>query len=379
MPVVLGLERLLASGKLKGQRVGLVANPASIDARFVHSADRLRQADGVTLVALFGPQHGFHADVQDNMIESSHGQDARRGVPVYSLYSDTREPAPHMLEGLDVLVVDLQDVGTRVYTFIYTMANCMRAAARAHLPVVVCDRPNPVGGSSVEGPVLEAGYESFVGQFPIPLRHGMTVGELAQMFNEAFHLGAPLHVEPMEGWQREMYFDQTCLPWVMPSPNIPTLDTAIVYPGAVLFEGTLLSEGRGTTRPFEIMGAPWVQAERLAAALNAYRLPGTHFRPVWFEPTFHKHAGKTCGGCQVHVTSRTMFEPVLTAVAWMREIHAQAPDMFQWRQPPTSTRPGTRRSTSLPAPRPSGSRSTLAKTRVGSLNPGRQACKHLRQ
>jgi uncharacterized protein YbbC (DUF1343 family) len=334
MAVVLGIDQLIASGRLAGRRVGLVANPASVGAGFRHTADRLLAAPGVTLAALFGPQHGFHADVQDNMIESPHGRDPARGIPVYSLYSDTREPTPEMLAGLDVLVIDLQDVGTRVYTFVYTMANCLRAARRAGLPVIVCDRPNPIGGAAVQGPVLEPGFESFVGQFPIPLRHGLTIGELARLFNDHFGLGADLDIVAMQGWSREQYFDETGLPWVMPSPNMPTLDTAIVYPGAVLFEGTLVSEGRGTTRPFEIVGAPWVRAERLAARLEAYDLPGVHFRPVWFEPTFHKHAGQTCGGCQVHVTDRRAFDPVAAAVALMREIRAEDPSRFAWRQPP---------------------------------------------
>jgi uncharacterized protein YbbC (DUF1343 family) len=334
MAVVLGIDQLIASGRLAGRRVGLVANSASVGAGFRHTADRLLAAPGVTLAALFGPQHGFHADVQDNMIESPHGRDPARGIPVYSLYSDTREPTPEMLAGLDVLVIDLQDVGTRVYTFVYTMANCLRAARRAGLPVIVCDRPNPIGGAAVQGPVLEPGFESFVGQFPIPLRHGLTIGELARLFNDHFGLGADLDIVAMQGWSREQYFDETGLPWVMPSPNMPTLDTAIVYPGAVLFEGTLVSEGRGTTRPFEIVGAPWVRAERLAARLEAYDLPGVHFRPVWFEPTFHKHAGQTCGGCQVHVTDRRAFDPVAAAVALMREIRAEDPSRFAWRQPP---------------------------------------------
>lgn len=334
MAVVLGIDRLIASGRLAGRRVGLVANPASVGEGFRHTADRLRAAPGVTLAALFGPQHGFHADVQDNMIESPHGRDAARGIPVYSLYSETREPTPAMLAGLDVLVIDLQDVGTRVYTFVYTMANCLRAASRTGLPVIVCDRPNPIGGVAVQGPVLEPGFESFVGQFPIPLRHGLTIGELARLFNDHFGLGATLDVVTMQGWSREQYFDETGLPWVMPSPNMPTLDTAIVYPGSVLFEGTLISEGRGTTRPFEIVGAPWVRAERLAARLEAYGLPGVHFRPVWFEPTFHKHAGLTCGGCQMHVTDRRAFDPVAAAVALMREIRAEDPSRFAWRPPP---------------------------------------------
>jgi uncharacterized protein YbbC (DUF1343 family) len=332
--VVPGSTRLLASGRLRGQRVGIVANPASIDHAFVHVVDRLAQDGGVTLGAILGPQHGFNADLQDNMIETPHGHDAERRVPVYSLYSETRVPTPEMLDGLDVLVIDLQDVGTRVYTFVYTMANCLRGAARVGLPVIVCDRPNPIGGAGVEGPLLHAGFESFVGQFPIPLRHGMTIGELARLFNEAFGLGATLEVVAMEGWNRRLFWDQTNLPWVIPSPNMPTLDTAIVYPGQVLFEGTQLSEGRGTTRPFELAGAPWIDAGRLTRALNAYALPGVYFRPVYFEPTFHKFARVACGGCQVHVTDRETFRPVLATAAMLREFHAANPDRFAWRDPP---------------------------------------------
>jgi len=334
MSVIPGLTRLLASRRLEGLRVGLVCNPASVDANLDHAADLLLRAPGVTLAALFGPQHGFRADLQDNMIESPHGADDRRRVPVYSLYSETREPTAEMLQGLDVLVVDLQDVGARIYTFIYTMANCLRAAARHGVPVVVCDRPNPIGGEAVEGPMLEAGYESFVGLFPIPMRHGLTVGELAILFNTHFGIGADLEVVGMEGWSRGLYYDQTGLPWVIPSPNMPTLDTAIVYPGAVLFEGTQLSEGRGTTRPFELLGAPWVDAERASAGLNALGLGGVRFRPVVFEPTFHKFARESCGGCQVHVTDRQAFTPVLAAVAVMAEFRRADPARFAWRQPP---------------------------------------------
>jgi uncharacterized protein YbbC (DUF1343 family) len=334
MSVIPGLSRLLASRRLEGLRVGLVCNPASVDARLAHAADLVFAAPGVTLDALFGPQHGFRADLQDNMIESPHATDARRRVPVYSLYSETREPTAEMLRGLDVLVVDLQDVGARIYTFIYTMANCLRAAARHRVPVIVCDRPNPIGGDAVEGPMLEPGYESFVGLFPIPMRHGMTVGELALLFNTRFGLGADLHVERMEGWSRVMYFDDTGLPWVMPSPNMPTLDTAVVYPGAVLFEGTQLSEGRGTTRPFELLGAPWIDGERVCAGLNALQLSGAHYRPVIFEPTFHKHARQACGGCQVHVTDRRAFRPVLASVAVLAAFRRADPVRFAWRQPP---------------------------------------------
>jgi uncharacterized protein YbbC (DUF1343 family) len=334
--VVPGIERLLQSHHdlIAGRRVGLVCNPASVDTNLRHSADRLFEDPAVKLTAIFGPQHGFRSDLQDNMIETPHARDSRRNVPVYSLYSETREPTADMLKNVDVMVIDLQDVGTRVYTYIYTMANCMRAAARHGVHVVVCDRPNPVGGEAVEGATLREPWMSFVGQFPISLRHGMTIGELAKMFNDEFGLGAALDVVPLEGWRRSMYYDDTQLPWVIPSPNIPTLDSAIVYPGAVLFEGTMLSEGRGTTRPFELIGAPWIDGDRLADAMNARQLPGVHFRSVFFEPTFQKHAKQTCGGCQIHVTDRQAFLPVRTSVELIVEFHKQNPSRFAWRQPP---------------------------------------------
>jgi len=331
-----GIERLLTDERslVEGRKVGLLCNPASVDTRFRHSADVLFEDSGLTLAAIFGPQHGFRADLQDNMIETPHRRDDRRRVPVFSLYSDVREPSPEMLQGLDALVVDIQDVGTRVYTFIYTVANCMRAAARHGLPVIVCDRPNPINGVDVEGNLLDERYASFVGQFPIPMRHGMTVGELARMFNTAFAIGADLHVVSMKGWRREMFHDGTRLPWVMPSPNIPTIDTSVVYPGAVLFEGTTLSEGRGTTRPFELIGAPWIDGERLADAMNARSLPGVHFRPAFFEPTFQKHAKQPCGGCQLHVLDRQAFRPVRTSVELIEEFYRQDPSRFAWREPP---------------------------------------------
>ena len=337
MSVRLGIERLLDGpdrGLIAGRRIGLVSNPASIDSSFRHAADRLAGEDGWNLTALFGPQHGFRSDLQENMIESPHAQDVKRRVPVHSLYSETREPTREMLADVDVLVVDLQDVGTRIYTYIYTMANCLRAARRHGVPVVVCDRPNPIDGESIEGAALDPSYESFVGQFPIPMRHGMTIGELARLFNDHFGIGAAVDVVPMEGWRRSMYHDDTGLPWVLPSPNIPTLETAIVYPGAVLFEGTMLSEGRGTTRPFELIGAPWIDGERLAEEMNRRRLAGVVFRPVVFEPTFHKHAGQSCGGCQLHVTDRRKFRPLQAAVELLAEFHREAPDRFAWRQPP---------------------------------------------
>jgi uncharacterized protein YbbC (DUF1343 family) len=331
--VKLGSEVLLEGARLNGLRVGVVCNPASIDRGFGHIIDRLAAAGGVTLAAIFGPQHGFRSDVQDNMIETPHRDDQARRVPIYSLYSETREPTAEMLRGLDALVIDLQDVGARIYTYIYTMANCLRAAARHRVPVIVCDRPNPIGGD-VEGETLVPGYASFVGQFPIPMRHGMTIGELARLFNEHFGIGASLEVVKMEGWRRGMYYDETALPWVMPSPNMPTLDTAIVYPGTVLFEGVLISEGRGTTRPFELVGAPWIDAERFAEAMNAHGLPGVFFRPAVFEPTFQKHAQQTCGGCQIHVRDRRAFKPVLTGAALIWQFRTMNPQRFAWRQPP---------------------------------------------
>lgn len=332
--MLLGSERLIASPRLKGLRVGVLANPASIDHGFGHVVNRLGQAPDCTLAAIFGPQHGYQSTLQDNMIETPHANDKRLRVPIFSLYSKTREPTPEMLDLIDVLVIDLQDVGARIYTFIYTMANCLRAAARAGLPVIVCDRPNPIGGMAVEGPTLEPGYESFVGQFRMPMRHAMTVAELARLFNEQHGIGAELEIVPMQGWSREMYWDATGVPWVMPSPNMPTLDTTIVYPGTVLLEGTILSEGRGTTRPFELAGAPWLDGEALAARMNRVGLGGVHFRPVSFEPTFQKHARVACGGCQMHVTARQVFEPVKAGVSLIRESFGSAPDRFAWRHPP---------------------------------------------
>ncbi len=334
MRVRLGSERLIGSGALKRRRVGVVSNPASVDGELRHIVRAVAGDPEVQLAAIFGPQHGYRADVQDNMIETAHLDDPTRGVPIYSLYSETREPTAVMLKDVDVLVIDLQDVGSRIYTFIYTMANCLRAARKHGVPVIVVDRPNPIGGEKIDGPMLLAGFESFVGQFPIPMQHGMTIGELSKYFNEACGIGADLTVVPMENWRRPMYFDETGLPWVMPSPNIPTFDTTLVYPGTVLFEGTNVSEGRGTTRPFELIGAPWVDADRVSEKLAAYGLPGVHFRPVVFEPTFQKHAKHACGGCQIHVLNRAEFRAVETAIAVLTEIRAQDPARFEWRPPP---------------------------------------------
>lgn len=334
MPVLLGTDRLLASGRLDGRRAGVVCNPASVDHDLRHISDRLAARAGTRLTAIFGPQHGFRSDVQENMIETGHARDVMRRVPVYSLYSETREPTADMLRDVDDLVIDLQDVGTRIYTYIYTMANCLVAARKHGIKAVVCDRPNPIGGGAVEGPMLLHGFESFVGLYPIPMRHGMTIGELARLFNDEFGIGADLEVIPMEGWRRDMYSDATGIPFVLPSPNIPTLDSEIVYPGTVLFEGTNVSEGRGTTKPFELLGAPWVDAERFADGMNALGLPGVHFRPSVIQPTFHKHARTNCGGCQIHVLDRAAFRPVETGVALIAAFRAADPDRFGWRDPP---------------------------------------------
>src|SRR5581483_3813243 len=334
MSIVIGSERLLASGALDGRRVGVVCNPASVDAELRQVADRIAAHPRARLGAILGPQHGFRSDVQDNMIETRHGTDELRRVPVYSLYSETREPTADMLRDLDVLVIDLQDVGVRIYTYIYTMAYCLKAARKQGLKVIVCDRPNPIGGTQIEGPVLVPGNESFVGLYPLPMRHGMTIGELARLFNEHFDIGADLEVAAMDGWRRDMYFDATGLTWIMSSPNIPTFETTLVYPGTVLFEGTNVSEGRGTTRPFELVGAPWVVAERFAERMNARQLSGVYFRPVLFEPTFQKHARVGCAGCQIHVLDRSTFKPVEAAVALLEAFRVAGPDQFGWKQPP---------------------------------------------
>ena len=332
---VLGIERFDELGRvLRGARVGLVCNQASVDHDYRHSADVLREQSDFQLTALFGPQHGIRGDVQDNMVETAHASDEETGLPVYSLYSETREPSESMLRDVDVLLFDMQDVGCRIYTFVYTLANCMRAAKKYGKRVVVCDRPNPVGGLKVEGTVLEPGQESFVGQFPLATRHGMTVCELARMFNEHWGIGCELELILMEGWGREQWMDDTDAPWVMPSPNMPTLDTATVFPGTVHLEGTQMSEGRGTTRPFELVGAPYVRAHEYARLLERQDFAGVRFRASNFLPTFQKHAGRVCGGVQIHVTDREAFEPVLVGVAAVKLAREMYPGEFLWKEPP---------------------------------------------
>jgi uncharacterized protein YbbC (DUF1343 family) len=336
--VRVGLERVLdeEAGVLLGRRVGLICNPTSVDQDLRHAADLLQARDGVQLAALFGPEHGVRGDAQD-MIAVETGRDVRTGLPVHSLYGDraeSLEPTPACLRGLDAVVFDIQDVGSRYYTYVWTLALTMRACAAAGVEVVVLDRPNPLGGVAVEGGLVAEGYRSFVGLYPVPNRHGLTVGEIATLVNEEHGLGCRLRVVRMAGWRREMFFDETGLPWVLPSPNMPTLDTALVYPGMCLIEGTELSEGRGTTRPFELCGAPFIDGVRLAAALDEARLPGVLLRPTGFRPTFHKFAGTPCGGVQLHVTDRRSFRPYLTGVAVLRAVLELWPDEFAWRTRP---------------------------------------------
>jgi uncharacterized protein YbbC (DUF1343 family) len=335
-PVKLGLERLLedAASIVKGARVGLICNQASVNHHYRHAADLLHAHPEIDLRVLFGPQHGIRGDVQDNMIETAHGLDRNTGRRVYSLYSETREPTDEMLADIDTLVFDMQDVGCRIYTFVYTLANCMRVAKRLNKRVIVCDRPNPISGKYVSGNVLEPEFASFVGQYPIPTRHGMTVGELAKLFNEHFTIGCDLQVITMQGWERQYWLDETDAPWVLPSPNMPTLDSATVFPGTVHFEGTQMSEGRGTTRPFELIGAPYIDPEEYAAALNDLSLAGVFFRACVFQPTFQKHAGVSCGGVQIHVLDREVFEPVLAGVAMAKLAYDMYKENFRWKEPP---------------------------------------------
>ncbi|HYK88601.1 MAG TPA: DUF1343 domain-containing protein [Acidobacteriota bacterium] len=336
MTVQIGAEVLLREriDLVKGAKVGAVVHPASVFPSLQHTADVLLSEGQFRLISLFGPQHGARGEKQDNMIESEFYRDPDTQLPVHSLYGAARRPTSEMLDGLDILLYDLQDVGTRVYTFIHTMAYCMEACARSGKRMIVLDRPNPINGVQIEGNLLSRDYTSFVGLYPIPMRHGMTVGELALLFNSEFNIGCDLTVVAMKGWRRSYWFDDTGLPWVAPSPNIPTLDSATVYPGMVLLEGTQLSEGRGTTRPFEIIGAPYIQPRQYATCLGALNLPGVFFRPAYFEPTFQKWKGIICGGVQVHVKDRSAYEPYLTGIMTISVARSLYPANFRWRDPP---------------------------------------------
>lgn len=316
--------------------MGLVCNPTAVDRRLRHAADLLHAAPGVRLAALFGPEHGVRGDAQ-YMAAVGDDRDRRTGLPVHSLYGATPEslrPGRALLGGLDALVFDIQDVGARYYTYQATMMLCMEAAAEAGIRFVVLDRPNPIGGTAVEGPALRSGFESFCGLHDLAVRHGMTVGELARLFRAERRMQLDLQVVECRGWRRRLRFRETGLPWVQPSPNMPTPETALVYPGMCLLEGTSLSEGRGTTRPFELFGAPWLDADRLVADLARERLPGVLFRPASFVPTWDKHAGVRCHGADLSVSDPEAFHPCRTALACVALARAQAPERFAWRTEP---------------------------------------------
>ena len=341
-PVKLGVEVLFEKhlDLIRGKHVGLITNPTGLDSHLDSIIELFRAHPEVKLVSLYGPEHGVRGNAQAGQYVAFY-YDEHFQLPVFSLYGQTHKPPADMLtnideymrtfdtqhagkqveagmlQSVDVMVFDLQDVGTRVYTYIATMAYAMQAAADAGIPFIVLDRPNPINGTVMEGPILEyPKFSSFIGLYPIPLRHGMTAGELAQLFNAKFlKHKVKLTVVPMENWTRDEWFDETSLPWIQPSPNLPTPESATVYPGQVLLEGSNLSEGRGTTRPFEMFGAPWIDGFVLAQKLNELNLPGVKFREVWFTPTFSKFSGQQCGGCQLHVTDRTLYRPVATTLA----------------------------------------------------------------
>lgn len=335
MTVQPGLEVLLADPRpIAGKNIGLVTNQSAVTSDLRHVADLLNRGTGWKLTTLFGPEHGIWGEAQD-MAHVDHSVDPMTGLTVYSLYGASEKdlaPRQELLRNLDALVIDLQDIGSRYYTFIYTMALCMREAAQAGVQVIVLDRPNPIDGVHLEGNIREDEFSSFVGMFPLPTRHGMTTGELARYFNKRFQLDCDLVVVPMRGWRRSMWWEETGLPWVIPSPNMPTVSTATVYPGMCLIEGTNLSEGRGTTHPFELFGAPWLDPFRLADRLNAVGLPGIRFRPHFFLPTFQKHAGKVCGGAELHVTNRNEFEPYRTGLWIVKVARDMNPEKFDWRR-----------------------------------------------
>lgn len=316
---------------IAGRRAALISNASAVTRDLTGTVDALRRAN-VQLVALFGPEHGFYTAAADGApVESA--VDSRTGLPMYSLYGDLYKPTADMLAGLELLIFDMQCVGVRFYTYITTLFYMMQTAAAHNLPLIVCDRPNPIGGDVVEGPLLAPGFESFVGPGPLPIRHGLTIGELAQLYNTAWGVGCDLTVVPCDGWQRALWFDQTGLSWVPTSPGIPTLMTATVYPGTCLIEGTNLSEGRGTTLPFELIGGPYVDGWALAGELNRLDLPGVKFRPARFEPTSSKWADQICGGVQLHVLDRAQFRPVTVGLHLIAALRAMYPDQFAWRLP----------------------------------------------
>ena len=331
-----GMERLVQeSGQgLSQARLGLLCNPASVDSQLNHARLLIDKSFPQQLKALYSPQHGFFAEKQDNMIESDDVLDPVLGIPVFSLYGKSRKPDARMFEPIDVLLVDLQDVGTRVYTFIYTLSYCLEAAGEYGVRVIILDRPNPINGIQVEGNCLAADCASFVGRYPIPMRHGLTIGELAKLFNDHFAIGCELEVITMNGWKRDMLFDDTGLPWVAPSPNLPAPVSTLVYPGQVLLEGTNLSEGRGTTQPFELLGAPYLDVANVMATLENAKLPGAILRPTVFEPTSNKWQATPCKGFQIHVTDAVQFQPYATTLHLLRAVISNHAEQFEWKPPP---------------------------------------------
>ncbi len=333
--VITGLESLIENppAYLIGKRLGLLANPASVDYHFIHASTLINERFPGQLTALFSPQHGFYAEKQDNMIESASFIQPEFNIPVFSLYSETRKPTKQMFDHIDVLLVDIQDVGTRVYTFIYTVSYCLEMAAKLNKQIVILDRPNPIGGTQIEGNLLSTDYASFVGRYPIPMRHGLTIGEVSQYFNDTFNIKADLKIVPMKNWKRTMYWEDTHLAWIVPSPNLPTPKSCLVYPGQVIWEGTNISEGRGTTLPFEQFGAPFLDTKTIqnkAAPL----IPGAVLRCVNFEPTSGKWQGYNCKGFQIHVTSQQAFKPYFTSLMLLQLIIAHHPNEFEFKSPP---------------------------------------------
>lgn len=331
-----GLENFIASPPkwISGNRIGLLCNPASVDQNFCHAGELIHRRFPDQLKALYSPQHGFFSEKQDNMIESDDTIHPFLQIPVFSLYGKTRIPDKKMLDLIDILIIDLQDIGTRVYTFIYTMSYCLEAAKKFGKKIVVLDRPNPVNGRMIEGNLLTPECASFVGRYPIPMRHGLTIGELSLLFNTDFNIGCDLDVIPMQGWKRDMFFKDTGLPWIPPSPNMPSPVTAMVYPGQVLWEGTNVSEGRGVTLPFEIFGAPFFNTKRLLATIGGNVLPGIILRPVVFEPTFNKWSDSACNGFQLHITDPYEFKPYITTLKLLHAVISHHNDMFQWKRTP---------------------------------------------
>ncbi len=331
-----GLERFVASPPkwIAGNRIGLLCNPASVDRHFHHARDLINRQFPGQLKALYSPQHGFYAEKQDNMVESNDMIDPVLNIPVFSLYGRIRVPGKKMFDPIDILIVDLQDVGTRVYTFIYTMSHCMEAAKSYGKKVLVLDRPNPVNGAIIEGNCLSPEYASFVGRYPIPMRHGLTIGELSLLFNNEYGIGSDLEVVPMKGWNRAMFFRDTGLPWVPPSPNLPAPTSAMVYPGQVLWEGTNVSEGRGTTQPFEIFGAPFIDTDLVLSHLGGNRLPGATLRQIVFEPTSNKWEGDPCNGFQIHITDPNELKPYMTTLRLLQAVSFLHKNHFKWKPPP---------------------------------------------